>query len=544
MASLSLFRFFARFHLWKPAVLLEQAQKSFDSGDLNLAEELSNRAIQRAPEWAEPAFMMARIAKSRQQKSEEEGWLMHTLDCDSRHTDAEKALLKIRAWQYQPIMLGWKRFHAAEFGAAGTHFSEALEQIPERVPEMFRAEVLEAMGWCAWESANYEAGIAHFRAALEHEPDRAGPHKGLGMCLFRANNPAAAEASLMRALQINPDLFDARAFRGWVACSQAQWQSALEHFEASRKINALSGDACWGLAWACANLGRISESFVAYREAFQLEPDHATRAQTLRWFMADSIWNEMLLPFAMSLLKAGRGEAALEVLEASFGKVPRVQWAGGRAFALLQLGRPREVESALSRLETSELDLLLETGHTPRQLKALAAQAQGHFEAALGHMELAMKHSDHLGLRLDMALLWSDIGATNKAIELYSRLLDEPQVSASAAAGLASLEKSSDASLLDALESHLTGGLAHGMDTTSDNANILPGASPQAIWLQALQAQSLGDFESALTLIRSQIQGNLTPSAWFLFGAQVADKLGDLRLSREWKSAASSYLAS
>ncbi|MBT3340045.1 MAG: tetratricopeptide repeat protein [Planctomycetes bacterium] len=553
MAPQTLFRFFARFHLWKPAVLLERAEKCLLAHDYDGAESLLNQAIQRAPEWAEAGFLMARLAKQREDKTEEEGWLMHALACDSRHIGAEKALLAIRAWQYQPVMQGWKLFHAGRFESAAQLFEAALLLIPERVPAVFRGEIHEALGWCAWElssfaAGSYEKGAEHFRHALGEAPEKASAHKGLGMCLFRMQEHAAAEASLMEALRINPKLYDARAFRGWVACSQAQWESAHEHFEASRKINMLSGDACWGLAWACANLGRIKDSFAAYREAFELEPDHATRSQTLRWFLADPLWNEMLLPFAMSLLKANRAKAALEVLDASFGKVPRVQWAGGRAFAFLQDGRPREVESALSRLESSELDLLLQTGHTPRQLKALAAQAQGHYEAAFGHMELAMKHSAHDGLRLDMGRLWAETGSEDKAFELYTALLSSADHSNTAQTELAGLAQAGQKGVLDALENHLLGGLAHDLASEhcggSEHTFDCQHESAQAVWVRAIQAQSLGDLETTLELIQSQIKGNLTPSPWFLLGAQVAEKLGDLRLSHKWKTAASSYLPS
>jgi hypothetical protein len=101
---------------------------------------------------------------------------------------------------------------------------------------------------------------------------------------------------------------------------------------------------------------------------------------------------------------------------------------------------------------------------------------------------------------------------------------------------------------LDALENHLLGGLAHDLASEhcggSEHTFDCQHESAQAVWVRAIQAQSLGDLETTLELIQSQIKGNLTPSPWFLLGAQVAEKLGDLRLSHKWKTAASSYLPS
>ena len=450
----------ARLRLWRPAVLAERARRLLAAGAAGRARPLLREAVRRAPSWAEPHYLLGRCAAASGERDAEEAAYLRALQLEPGHEEAERALLRLRAWRYEPVMAGWRFFHAGRHEEAIAAFAAAFDEPEDRVAPALRGEVRSGIGWARYERGEWAAAEQAFADAVDGgaAPDHAW--KGRGMSLYRLERHAEAAAALHAALERNPAMHDARAFLGWCAYSLGRAEEASAHFQAALDGNPLQADAWWGMAWSARRRGQPAEARASFRRAIQLGPDHPSVDPALALFTHDAEFRELQLPLGQALLDAGRPARALTVFEAGLGGAPRAKVAAARARALLALGRPAEAESALAALEEHEMDAELPTapGLSPRHLKAQAAAALGHGEEARALLrEVLRRRPDAHLARVDLAHQLLAVGELDEAeSHLRAALAAQPD-HRPARRGLAALATRRRAPLFDALEALVLG---------------------------------------------------------------------------------------
>jgi tetratricopeptide (TPR) repeat protein len=71
-----------------------------------------------------------------------------------------------------------------------------------------------AQGKASFEKGDYITARLHFKNALQLDPKLADGHLWLGRTELRLQNPRAAFGSLSKAVELNPDLFEAQVILG------------------------------------------------------------------------------------------------------------------------------------------------------------------------------------------------------------------------------------------------------------------------------------------------------------------------------------------
>ncbi|MAF64137.1 MAG: hypothetical protein CMJ84_00570 [Planctomycetes bacterium] len=303
-----LLRALSRLRLWRPATLVSEAGERLGVGDAAGARRALEEAIARAPAWAEPLFLLSRCARLERKGSdepgsrdEEEGLLYEALARDGEHAAAERALLEIRAWRFEPLTRAWHLFHGGRPAEALDAFRAALACTGGRLPEESRADTLAGIGWSLHGLRHGEQARAAFEQAIDLSPELAHAHKGLGISLYFLRRLEEAEVALCRALELEPRLADARAFLGWCAYDSKDHARARNEFEAAREANPLLADARWGLAWSLWRLDEAAAAATAFEEAATLNPTHPSAADVASCVLPDarcaslaSIWAELI----------------------------------------------------------------------------------------------------------------------------------------------------------------------------------------------------------------------------------------------------------
>ncbi|MCA9000823.1 MAG: tetratricopeptide repeat protein [Planctomycetes bacterium] len=257
---------------------MARAQRKFDQGNWAAAREWIERAMGRAPAWAEPHFALALVLRQQgAPRFEEEASLLAALERDPQHRMAEAELLAIRAWRHEPLTQAWHLYYGKRYGEALEAFRAALLAVGTRLPESERGACLAGMGWSHRGYGRSDWGLQAFQEALEVNPGLAHAHYGKGLCLYTLGAFVEAEHALHAALEIEPRLLDAANFIAWSRYALGQMERALEVFGEVITKREGSAEAQWGRAWCAWRLERIDLAAHSFARALELNPHHPSR---------------------------------------------------------------------------------------------------------------------------------------------------------------------------------------------------------------------------------------------------------------------------
>jgi tetratricopeptide (TPR) repeat protein len=120
-----------------------------------------------------------------------------------------------------------------------------------------------------------------FERAIEVDPKFAKAHAGLADCCSfmymywdgsKANLEGADTAS-KRALELDAELAEANASRGFALSLSRQYDEARVHFEAAIRLNPQLYEAHYLYARACVQEGRLEDAVHHYEEAARVRPE-------------------------------------------------------------------------------------------------------------------------------------------------------------------------------------------------------------------------------------------------------------------------------
>lgn len=198
-----------------------------------------------------------------------------------------------------------------------------------------------------------DEAVASFRRALELDPNWYDAHNGLGMALLRRNRPADAIRHFDFATAINPQRGAAFAGRGAALVQMDRLDDAFGAFQQSLQLDPHFADAHANMGAILARRGDLDGAVRHYEEALRLQPELARTHFNL----------------AVALSRMGRLESAAERFRQATRLEPSyIPAHGGLGEVLMLLGR---VDEAISVYETA----LRIAPHDPR-LRAALAEAQ------------------------------------------------------------------------------------------------------------------------------------------------------------------------
>jgi tetratricopeptide (TPR) repeat protein len=254
------------------------------------------------------------------------------------------------------------------------------------------------------------AGAAEaFRKALESGAgEDATVWANYGVALERLGDPAGAERSYRKALEIQPANVRARYNLGTLLASRGEHREGIEHLEAAARHDPESRDVLFNLGQALAEAGEPARALEVYDRLLALSPqDAVARFQRARALSALGRHAESAAELgtviaaapgevapraaqAEALLLAGRDAEARARLEEGLTRLP-----GSEALALLLVrvlaASPRpEVRDGKKALEIAERLLAAGPNVDREEAMALALGEVGRFAEAADHQRRAL----------------------------------------------------------------------------------------------------------------------------------------------------------
>jgi TolB-like protein/Flp pilus assembly protein TadD/predicted Ser/Thr protein kinase len=160
-----------------------------------------------------------------------------------------------------------------------------------------------------------ESAIQMFTRAIREDPRYAMAYAGMADChsylyMYFGRDPAnldGAEAASGKAVELGPDLAEARAARGLAFSLRRRWAEAEEQFEEAIRLNPNLFEAYYFFARTCFTQGKNEMAAELYRSACRVSP-HDYQAPSLLAFTYNSLgeFEKSKAAYRMSLVNIER----------------------------------------------------------------------------------------------------------------------------------------------------------------------------------------------------------------------------------------------
>jgi tetratricopeptide (TPR) repeat protein len=198
-------------------------------------------------------------------------------------TEGEKRAIEkaptenVEAYDY--YLRGRQFFH--QFRRTGMQFARRMYERAIEIDANFAMAYAGIADACSflymyWDgsNANLEAADTTSRKALELDPDLAEAHASRGFAYSLRRQYGPAREHFERAIKLNPKLFEAHYFYARACFQEGKFEEAVQHYEAASRVRPEDYQALLLMQSPLNSLGRHSEAIEALKRGIQVAEKH------------------------------------------------------------------------------------------------------------------------------------------------------------------------------------------------------------------------------------------------------------------------------
>ena len=130
-----------------------------------------------------------------------------------------------------------------------------------------------------WGVRNFELARRMFIRSVEIDPDFSLGYAGVADCcslvyqLKRGDELTAADKASQKAVELDPELAEARVSRGFVLSTMGRYEEAEQEFEAAIRMNKRLFEAYYFYGRACFAAGKLDDAARLFEQASEIRPE-------------------------------------------------------------------------------------------------------------------------------------------------------------------------------------------------------------------------------------------------------------------------------
>lgn len=164
---------------------------------------------------------------------------------------------------------------------------------------------------------------AVFEALLKRYPEQADLHLFVGITLLRLRDPKAAEASVRKAIALDPDHVEARTLLAWIESDiHGDFDAAIAEYRKVVELRPDFAQAHNNLGVALKRKGELDKAADSFNNALERQPDFGAALSNRGWIYAEqNRWSEARRDFERALKINPTDDGALYGLAQSLREV-------------------------------------------------------------------------------------------------------------------------------------------------------------------------------------------------------------------------------
>jgi Tfp pilus assembly protein PilF len=164
---------------------------------------------------------------------------------------------------------------------------------------------------------------AVFEALLKRYPEQADLHLFVGITLLRLRDPKAAEASVRKAIALDPDHVEARTLLAWIESDiHGDFDAAIAEYRKVVELRPDFAQAHNNLGVALKRKGELNKAADSFNNALERQPDFGAALNNRGWIYAEqNRWSEARRDFERALKINPSDDGALYGLAQSLREV-------------------------------------------------------------------------------------------------------------------------------------------------------------------------------------------------------------------------------
>lgn len=184
--------------------------------------------------------------------------------------------MNLRTWAVCGMLLGAAFLSGCAGGASGSGPDSTQADLPtqsDETPGGKRARVRVELATGYYQQGQTTVALDEIKQALQADPNHAPAFHLRGLIYMRLNEPALAESSFRRTLQLAPRDADAMHNLGWLLCDQARYPESLRWFDQALATPGYMGQSkTWMTKGLCqVRSGQRAEAEKSLLRSFELD---------------------------------------------------------------------------------------------------------------------------------------------------------------------------------------------------------------------------------------------------------------------------------
>jgi tetratricopeptide (TPR) repeat protein len=185
--------------------------------------------------------------------------------------------ISLSAQNTEKLQTAFKNSYAAEIQGKYSEAVKSLKAVYDPASYLINVR----LGWLSYMQGQFTESAAYYQKAIELKPYAIEARFGLSYPASAMGNWTQVKDQYIKIMEIDPMNSKANYYYGLMLYENAEYESALKHFEKVANMYPFDADGVLMYAWSNFQLGKSREAEVLFKEVLLIDPGNESAMEGL-----------------------------------------------------------------------------------------------------------------------------------------------------------------------------------------------------------------------------------------------------------------------